>query len=111
MARNTLRLCWLESFLAIIDNGGIEARAAEELGLNASTVNRDIADLDAWLGWLTFDGDIPRVPTQDGHKFEETARLVMKLLTETRRHTTPPPEPGPTLVSARGIKLRPSGAQ
>lgn len=88
MVRTTLRLCWLESFLAIIDNGGVEARAAEKLGFNASTVNRDIADLDSWLGWVTFNGDIPRELTQDGRDFENTARRVVRLLTEARRIPT-----------------------
>jgi DNA-binding transcriptional LysR family regulator len=84
MARTTLRLSWIESFLAVIDSGGVEARAAEALGISASTVNRDIGALDAWLGWVTFNGDFPRELTQDGRNFEDTAREVRRLLTEAR---------------------------
>jgi DNA-binding transcriptional LysR family regulator len=90
MARTTLRLCWLESFLAVVDNGGVEARAAEKLGFNASTVNRDIADLDSWLGLVTFNGELPRELTQDGLSFERTAREVVELLTKARRIPTIP---------------------
>lgn len=111
MARTTLRLCWIESFLAVIESGGVEARAAEKLGFNASTVNRDIADLDAWLGRVTFNGDFPRELTQDGLDFQNTAREVVMLLTEARRNRITPPEPGPALVSTSVIKLRPTRAQ
>ena len=84
MARTTLRICWIESFLAVVDSGGVEARAAEKLGFSASTVNRDIADLDAWLGRVTFNGDFPRELTQDGRHFEHNAREVVRILTEAR---------------------------
>ncbi len=111
MVRNTLRLCWVESFLAVIDGDGVEARAAKAIGTDASTVNRDIGKLDAWLGWVTFYRDVPRELTPDGRNFEPTARQVMELLTAARRFPNTSPEPGPAPVSARVIKLRPSGAQ
>lgn len=111
MARTTLRLCWLESFLAVIDNGGVEARAAEKLGFSASTVNRDIASLEGCYEMLLFDGNFPRGLTSDGHKFEDTARQVVRLLNGARRISSSPPEPGPAPVSASLIKVRQSSAQ
>jgi len=111
MARNTLRLCWIESFLAVIDGGGVEARAAEAIGSHGSTVNRDMAHLQSWLGRALVYGDFPHELTQDGLNFENTAREVMELLDAARRRPISPPEPRPAPISARDIKLRPSGAQ
>lgn len=111
MARKTLRLCWIESFLAVIDEGGVEARAAEAIGLSASTVNRDVADLESWYEMVLFNGGFPRELTQDGRNFQNTARQVVRLLTEARRIPTTQAEPGPALVSASVIKVRPSAAQ
>lgn len=94
--RDSLRLCWLESFLAIIDNGGVEVRAAEMLGISAPQVNRDVARLEGWLHRLVFLGGTPKELTQFGEGFAATARNVVSSLNAARADlNAPQPSPKP----------------
>jgi DNA-binding transcriptional LysR family regulator len=77
---NSPRLCWLEAFVAVIDSGGVEVHAAEKLGWSASTVNRYIGSLEAWLSRILFDGNVPKAPNDFGVKFEVTARAIIKAM-------------------------------
>lgn len=77
---NTLRLCWLHAFIAVIENDGKEAKAAKELGLDGSTVNRYLGNLDAWVRTPLFTQSFPKELSSKGHEFEPIAREVVTLL-------------------------------
>lgn len=95
-SRTSLRLCWLESFLEVIANDGIEVRAAEKLGISAPQVNRDLASLQWWLQRPLFVLGTPRELTEFGDAFAATARTVVDSLKSAQadlRATRPEPKP------------------
>ena len=101
----TLRLCWLEAFLAVIDNEGVEAKAAEAMGVSASRVSRAIAGLGGWVRTPLFDADFPRGLTDHGRKFEDVARTVVSSLNDMRM-VLPDKAPHFPPQSARHIKIK-----
>lgn len=81
----TLRLSWLEAFIAVVDNENI-SEAARELGVNQSTVTRYMQELQGWLGKdLIVVGQIsdPQNPslsiatTEAGREFYDIATRCM----------------------------------
>lgn len=100
--RSTLRLVWLESFIAAAEHLSV-TKAAEALNTAQSTVSRDLADLDAWLGRALSTNDTPFVLSSSGKSFLPTAKTVVAMLDDARA------KPGNaikhTLVSAADIKL------
>jgi len=102
----TLRLCWLEAFLAVIDNDGVKAKAAEDLGLHESTVGRYLEDLREWFGFPLYDVNQPPGLTQQGFAFADTAREVVSILENARMTETPKVETSPPRRSAKDIKIK-----
>lgn len=88
----TLRLCWLEAFVAVSEQENISA-AARELNLDQSTVTRYLQRLESWLGKkLIKPGAIndPQNPglsiglTEEGLKFHTTASKTIAILSGAR---------------------------
>lgn len=88
----TLRLVWLETFIAVAKQENISA-AARSLALSQPMVSRYMQDLEAWLGKRLIapgkinDPEDARVSvglTDDGHAFVETAEKVVAALQECR---------------------------
>lgn len=101
----TLRLCWLEAFLAVIDNEGVEAKAADAMGVSPSMMNRYIGELAAWVRTPLFDGNIPRELTQYGYTFASTARNVVVSLNDARMPLPPLDALRPARRSGKHIKI------
>lgn len=89
---DTLRLCWLEAFIAVADQENISAAAAV-LGVSQPTISRYIQDLEAWLGKKLIevggirDPENPRVSialTDDGREFYDLADSTISMLTGFR---------------------------
>lgn len=75
LRNDTLRLCWLETFLAVAENENLSA-AANQLGFNQSTVTRYMQDLEQWTGKKLID---------TGSIFdEEDARISVGITNEGR---------------------------
>ncbi len=89
---HAFRVEWLTTFLQVIDSGGSEAKAAELLGLSASTVNRHVGNLEAWLQKPVFTMDYSKELTAFGKEFVITAQIILKKLEEAR-HIPPLLEP------------------
>lgn len=104
-ALGDFRFCWIQAFLSVIDNEGVEARAADELGLDASTVNRYLGHLEDWLGKPLFNGNLPKELNNLGVMFEGTAREIVSALSAAQKELPVPPPRAPT--SAIGIKITP----
>lgn len=81
--RGGLRMIWIEAFLALVDAKTFSA-AAKRLNCNQSTVSRDVADLQMWLGHKLFSQYAPCELTSQGEKFEGVALQVVQLLNDSR---------------------------
>lgn len=84
----SLRLCWLESFIAVADCENI-SEAARGLHIDQSTVSRHIISLEKWLGenlvelGAVSDPQNPRAmmgTTDKGHDFYDIAKDVIEFL-------------------------------
>lgn len=105
--RDWPQLRWLETFLAVIDNDGVQARAAEAMGVSASTISRDLAALDAWLRTVLIIGKDPCELTKPGRKFEKVARPVVSALLTVREEVTPKPlNQNPVKLSVANLKIK-----
>jgi DNA-binding transcriptional LysR family regulator len=89
---DTLRLIWLEAFVAVEAKENI-SEVARDLNVHQSTVSRYIDDLETWLGKKLIepgkvrDSDDARAlinVTQDGRQFRELALGIIKVLQEFR---------------------------
>ena len=89
---DSLRLCWLEAFLAVAEEENI-SEAANVLDLDQSTVSRYMQALEKWLGKKLIlpgainDPEDARVSvglTEDGRDFREIAQRVCSELLEFR---------------------------
>lgn len=88
----TLRLCWIEAFVEVVDSENI-SQAARKLGVDQSTVSRYLQSLEKWLGKKLIDPgkitdpDDPRRSigiTEDGLLFYDAAKTILKELTDCR---------------------------
>lgn len=97
----TLKLFWIEAFLAVHEHGSFE-KAGTALACDQSTITRSVTNLEGWLRSPLFNDDIPRALTQYGFNFIPTAKEVVRLLITARptllSHTPPRPP-----ISAQGI--------
>ena len=100
---HAFRVEWLTTFLQVIASGGSEAKAAKVLGLNASTVNRHVANLEGWLRKPIFTMDCPKELTPFGKEFVITAQVILRNLEEAR-YIPPLPEPEKQ-ISAKDIDM------
>ena len=82
---DTLRLCWLETFIAVSDKENI-SEAARYLDIDQSTVSRHMQALEKWLGKKLIepgkivDPQDPRVSigiTEDGRAFYAVAEKII----------------------------------
>jgi DNA-binding MarR family transcriptional regulator len=89
---DTLRLCWLETFVAVAEEENISA-AARELGIDQSTVSRYIQALENWLGepliepGKVHDPDDARVSiaiTEFGRGVRDAAAAIVDQLDQLR---------------------------
>ncbi len=85
---DTLRLCWLETYVAVADAENI-SQAARKLGVNQTTVSRYVQSLEKWAGkklvdvGSVLDPEDARVSvgfTEEGQKFYKTAHDVIEIL-------------------------------
>lgn len=92
----TLRLCWLETFVAVEEAENI-SEAARELGVDQSTVSRYMQSLEKWLGKKLLEPGGASDPadarvytgiTEEGHKFREIADRVLSELQGFRAEQT-----------------------
>ena len=81
----TMRLCWLEAFIAVADAENISA-AARDLAMDQSTVSRFLQALEKWLGKKLIEPDKivdPANPgrtvvlTDNGREFYDVARKAI----------------------------------
>ncbi|WP_057884185.1 LysR family transcriptional regulator [Tsuneonella troitsensis] len=82
----SLRLCWIEAFVAVVDEENISA-AATKLGLSQPMVSRYLQSLEKWLdkkliktGGVS-DPELPRISiaiTEDGRALYRRAGPVLK---------------------------------
>lgn len=88
----TLRLCWLEAFIAVAEEESISG-AARVLGIDQSTVSRYMQALEKWLGKKLVapggacdpqDAGIYIGITEEGRQFREIAVRVVNELQEFR---------------------------
>ena len=99
---DTVRLIWLEAFVATVDEGSKSA-AAPHVGVHKSTVSNYVRDLEGWLGTVLLTSDVPPELTPAGAKFLPKARQVIDLLKSSQANVaqgTPP-----KLISGKDIKL------
>jgi molybdenum-dependent DNA-binding transcriptional regulator ModE len=91
---DTLRLCWLEAFVAVADVDNI-SQAARNLGVNQTTVTRYVQSLEKWVGKTLLntggahDPEDARVSigfTEEGLQFFEVAEMVIEALQGARSH-------------------------
>jgi DNA-binding MarR family transcriptional regulator len=89
---DTLRLCWLEAFVAVADVDNI-SQAARDLGVNQTTVSRYLQSLEKWTGkkllniGSAHDPEDARVSvgySEDGLLFYKTAQEVIEKLYSSR---------------------------
>lgn len=100
-------ILWLEAFVAVIDNGGVEARATQAVGRSASSINRYVGDLEDWIRTPLFTRDLPRQLTDYGKQFEGVARSVIQDLKSARMPLKPEPlNPHPVKRSVAGLKIK-----
>jgi hypothetical protein len=100
---HAFRVEWLTTFLQVVDCGGFEAKAVEPLGVSASTVNRHVGNLEAWLRKPIFTMDYPKELTAFGKEFEITARNILQKLDEAQYI---PPQPKPEKpISGKDIDM------
>lgn len=90
----TLRLAWLETFLASVDCGTQEL-AAERLGVSQPTIGNHIRSLEKWLGHKLFSPGSPRRLTSRGSQFVSIAKDVSKLIRESRHARAIATDPKP----------------
>lgn len=79
----SLRMVWLEAFVAVADEG-TQGSAAKELGLDQPTVSRYVGGLEGWLRKALLDPAIPGQLTDDGSEFLITAIEVLVTLSQAR---------------------------
>ena len=110
MKKNTIgselhafRFEWLTTFLERIECGGSEAEAARSLDVSASTVNRHLGKLEAWLRQPLFTGDHPGELTAFGKQFEANARNIVDLLEHAQ--CLPPQPASRKTISPKDLKL------
>lgn len=89
---DSLRLCWLETFVTIVQEANI-SEAARELGINQSTATRNMQALERWLGKKLIEIgkiDNPENPeatvglTTDGSEFYHVALNIIDQLNGAR---------------------------
>jgi DNA-binding MarR family transcriptional regulator len=89
---DTLRLCWLEAFVAVAEAENI-SQAARDLGIDQTTVSRQLKSLEKWLGKPLFNVGIAHDPedarvsvgsTEEGLQFFEVAEMVIEALQGAR---------------------------
>lgn len=96
---HAFRVEWLSTYLRVIECDCIEARAAEELKVNAGTVNRHIGKLETWLQRPLFTNDYPKQLTQFGKVFENTAQALLKELEKAQQLPSQPQSKKPVSVA------------
>ncbi len=88
LRQDTLRLCWLEAFKAVVEKENI-SEAARELSIDQSTVTRYMQELQRWTGkgliepGKIHDPDDPRISigiTEAGHQFYKVAEEIFLAL-------------------------------
>jgi DNA-binding transcriptional LysR family regulator len=79
----SVRLVWLEAFVAVVDHGGYTA-AAKVMGSNQSTVTRWVDGLERWLRKPLFISEFSSELSPHGVFFLEPARKTIELLNASR---------------------------
>lgn len=91
---DSLRICWLEAFIAVEQEEDISA-AARALGVNQSTVSRYMQALENWLGEKLIkpggvsdpeDARLSIEITKYGRAFHEIAQRIVSELNQFRTH-------------------------
>lgn len=100
---SSLRFFALEAFLAAAEAGD-QRQAAAQLGVDRSSISRNITDLETWLGKLLFTDDLPRELTADGLAFLPVAQEIVRLLYDAQAPRNLPPEQ-PKKLSAKDLKI------
>lgn len=78
---NTLKVVWLETFLAVIEHKTYTDTAIA-LHCNHGTVSRHIDKLEEWLGLSPFSQTGPIKLNAAGEKLEPVARKIVALLND-----------------------------
>lgn len=83
MKRNTdsARLIWLDSFMAAAAYKNYET-AGKAIGRAATTVKRQVEQLEIWLHRILVTDDVPLIVTADGDEFVLTAHAVLVRIQE-----------------------------
>lgn len=88
----SLRLVWLETFVAVANAENISA-AAKDMGVAQSTVSRNMQALQKWLGKTLIEPGTVHDPkdaginvglTDDGRRFVRTAERIARILSAHR---------------------------
>jgi hypothetical protein len=89
---DSLRLCWLETFVMVVDQENISA-AAEQLGISQPMASRNMQALEKWLGKKLIepgkihDPQNPRISigvTDDGRAFYDVSIGILQMLKDAR---------------------------
>jgi len=92
---DSLRLCWLETFVTVVQEANI-SEAARELDINQSTASRNIQALEKWVGKKLIepgkitDPENPGVSvglTDDGQAFYDLSLNLLDQLNAARAET------------------------
>ena len=103
--RATLRLCWLETFLSVVDHDCVDTYAARALDLHPSQVGDDLTDLSLWLRGTLFEGTYPKTLTPLGFSFVGVAREIVDTLHAARRERQ---EQRSTPVEPKNLRVKPN---
>ena len=82
-AEESLRLIWIETFLAVHDHGSF-SKAAKHLNLSQPTVSRHVQAIHLWLRSPPFSSAVPVTLSAEGEAFVPIARQVCELLQRSR---------------------------
>lgn len=80
---DTLRLAWLQAFIAVVETNSF-SMAAKRLKWSQSTVSRYVKDLSVWLDKPLFASPSVSSLTPQGAEFLETARQIVAMLQDAR---------------------------
>ena len=78
---NTLKVVWLETFLALIEHKTYE-KTAKSLNCTHTTVSRQMKGLEDWLGVSPFSQIGPIKLSEAGEKLEPVALQIVALLSD-----------------------------